>query len=727
MIPESGRSEMGAVDHRPRVFQFGVFELNVHSGELRKHGIEVKLQRQPLQILAILLERPGEVVTREEIQKRLWPDNTYVDFENAINSAMRKLRDVLGDTADNPRFVETLSRRGYRFIYPISGGAGALPVVVPEAPRKQYRSLWAALVVVLAVAAGTRFWIANSRDEATSLPAPPIPLTSYPGYQLFPAFSPEGTRVAFSWDEPGKRPSHIYVKMIGPGEPVRLTTSPSWDFAPAWSPDGRSIAFLRSLDDYHASVMVIPAMGGQERELTRIAFNSFSDVEHWRYNVAPSYLAWSGDGKWLLAVDGDTPDFFKTYRITRIFTETGEKRPLTAPPRTASGDGTLALSPDGKTLAFTRAVTLLVSDIYVVPLSKDLLPTAEPQRITFDRKEIDGLSWTADGRALVFPSTRGGRLELWRIPAKPLGKPVRLAVAGDDPVDVQISREGHRLIYSHTFENTNIWRVSLRGSQTGQATNLIPSTRSEFHLRYSPDGTRIAFEAPTGVNSGFSESEEIWVANDNGSNPVQLTFFGNAWAGSPRWSSDGQKIAFDCNAAGNWDVYVVSSHGGKPVRLTTSSADDLKPSWSRDGKWIYFSSKRTGTFQIWKIPAGGGKESQLTKNGGMVAFESTDGGSLYYSGGADVWRIPVSGGSATRILECPVLTPFAPAKHGVYFLDRRDAHLKLLDLKTHTIKTIAPVAGQVRDEISISPDERWMVYEKTNYAGSELMLVENFR
>jgi Tol biopolymer transport system component len=409
--------------------------------------------------------------------------------------------------------------------------------------------------------------------------------------------------------------------MIGPGEPVRLTTNASWDFAPAWSPDGRSIAFLRSLDDYHASVVVIPAMGGQERELARVAFNTFGTVMHWPLNGPPPYLAWSADGKWLLAVDGNTPDYNETYRIVRISTETGEKRPLTAPPRTTSGDGAIAVSPDGKTLAFVRAVTLPVSDIYVVSVSKDLLPAGDPRRITFDRKEIDGLSWTADGRALVFPSTRGHKLELWRIPAKPVGKPVRLAVTGDDPANVQISREGHRLIYSHTFENTNIWRVSLRGAQAGRATNLIPSTRSEFHPRYSPNGRRIAFEVPAGVNSGFSGSEGIWVANQDGSNPVQLISFENAWAGSPRWSPDGQKIAFDCNAAGNWDIYVINSAGGKPVRLTMNLADDTKPSWSRDGKWVYFSSNRTGTFQIWKIPASGGKGIQLTKNGGMVAFE----------------------------------------------------------------------------------------------------------
>src|SRR3954447_2882822 len=112
-------------------FQFGVFEFNPRTRELRKHGVKLKLQDQPLQMLTLLLEHPGEIVTREEIQKRLWPENTYVDFDNAINSAVRKLRDALGDSPENPRFVETLARRGYRFIAPVNGPAPVQPVRKP--------------------------------------------------------------------------------------------------------------------------------------------------------------------------------------------------------------------------------------------------------------------------------------------------------------------------------------------------------------------------------------------------------------------------------------------------------------------------------------------------------------------------------------------------------------------------------------------------------------------
>lgn len=114
---------MPGIEEQQPGFQFGVFEINPRSRELRKRGVKLKLQDQPLQILLLLLEHSGEVVTREQIQKRLWPEDTYVDFDNAINSAVRKIRDALGDTPENPRFVETLARRGYRFIAPVSQSA----------------------------------------------------------------------------------------------------------------------------------------------------------------------------------------------------------------------------------------------------------------------------------------------------------------------------------------------------------------------------------------------------------------------------------------------------------------------------------------------------------------------------------------------------------------------------------------------------------------------------
>jgi Tol biopolymer transport system component/DNA-binding winged helix-turn-helix (wHTH) protein len=737
----TGRQMPGTERQRQPAFQFGVFEINPQTRELRKHGVRLKLQDQPLEVLLLLLEHPGEIVTREEIQKRLWPENTYVDFDNAINSAIRKLRDALGDSPENPRFVETLARRGYRFISPVSRSTSVpvrdpphlptQPVQVPITPSQpgphKHRLVWivSTLVVVLgAMGMALRWWTPKSNQAHPETALPAVPLTGNRGYEEFPAFSPEGTRVAFTWQEPGKQVPNVYVKLIGQGDAIRLTTNASGDFAPVWSPDGHWIAFLRARQRYSAAVIVIPSLGGPEREVAEVSLDTSNILRHWEsYSVPPPFLAWSSDGRWLLSIEENAPR--GAFSIVRISAETGTKRVLTFPPKETSGDGGLAVSPDGKTLAFTRTLGLFEKDIYLVSLSEDTLPRGVPRRLTFDSKEIDGLAWTPDGHRLVFSSRRGGRRGLWQMSVSPAGQPVRLTDAGDDPRDVAIAREGFHLVYSHLIMDSHISRMGLDRNERKQAHSFIASTRHELLPKYSPDGRRIAFQ------SGRSGNDEIWICNADASHPVQLTGFRNAWVGSPRWSPDGQKITFDSNAAGNWDIYVIGSEGGRAVRLTTTETQEFRPSWSHDGKWVYFSSTRTGQPQIWKIPAAGGAAVAVTRHGGDVAFESVDGDDLYYTKNQQLWKMPVRGGEETRVLGSVLDNNFALAKHGIYFLRgaASDAKLRVefLSFATHSIRTVGTVPGPSADEINVSPDERWLLFGTNGGAGSELMLIENFR
>src|SRR5882762_6018194 len=142
-----------ALEVRSRsILRFGVFEVDVRAGELRKQGVRIKLQEQPFHVLTVLLQRPGEVVTREELRSQNWPADTFVDFDNSLNTAINKLREALEDSADNPRFIETLPRRGYRFIAPVTGADGtargtAIGVSVDSPPRG--RTIVATVVVVL--------------------------------------------------------------------------------------------------------------------------------------------------------------------------------------------------------------------------------------------------------------------------------------------------------------------------------------------------------------------------------------------------------------------------------------------------------------------------------------------------------------------------------------------------------------------------------------------------
>ncbi len=150
---------MGESTHSPRMVGFGVYEVDLQAGELRKQGSKIKLQEQPFQVLALLLEHPSDMVTREEIQKKLWPADTFVDFEHSLNAAVKRLREALGDSADNPRFVETLPRRGYRFIYPVEGRPAppispSLPAPAGGKPVWRLAAAGFAVVALLAVLVG---------------------------------------------------------------------------------------------------------------------------------------------------------------------------------------------------------------------------------------------------------------------------------------------------------------------------------------------------------------------------------------------------------------------------------------------------------------------------------------------------------------------------------------------------------------------------------------------
>jgi eukaryotic-like serine/threonine-protein kinase len=150
--------------------RFAVFELDTRSGELRKAGSRVKLQDQPLKVLTALLEQPGEVVTREELKRRIWPEDSFGDFDHAVNVAVAKLRTALGDSADVPRFVETLPRRGYRFIFPVtppreaeSGAASVAAETKLEPVKKSSRLRWSATATIVVFGLAVGGWWVRSR------------------------------------------------------------------------------------------------------------------------------------------------------------------------------------------------------------------------------------------------------------------------------------------------------------------------------------------------------------------------------------------------------------------------------------------------------------------------------------------------------------------------------------------------------------------------------------
>jgi DNA-binding winged helix-turn-helix (wHTH) protein len=273
---------MASQSQSPRVVRFGVFELDLRARELLKRGVRLRIHDQPFQVLVALAERPGEVVTREELRQRLWPGDTFVDFDHSINTAVNKLRETLGDSAETPRFIETIARRGYRFVAPVetvtvapstaaSGSAGMGPVgEVPGRPSKTRSLVWAGSIAALLAASTAGVWLSRSRKEMPAAPLVAVPLTTYPGLAMTPSFSPDGTQVAFTWCREGYgKNCHIYIKQIGIDQPFQLTADPAADGDPAWSPDGQTIAFVRSVNSTTLALVLAPQRGGRERVLER--------------------------------------------------------------------------------------------------------------------------------------------------------------------------------------------------------------------------------------------------------------------------------------------------------------------------------------------------------------------------------------------------------------------------------------------------------------------------
>jgi eukaryotic-like serine/threonine-protein kinase len=510
------------------------------------------------------------------------------------------------------------------------------------------------------------------------------------------------------------------VQQIGSGEPLRLTKDERRDFSPVWSPDGRWIAFLRNANGLGLfaetgtnELRLVPPLGGPERKLCEIRVRSFSS----------SYLSWCPDSKCL--VISDSPGNSQPDSLFLFWPETGEKKRLTHPSPHVQGDTNPAISPDGRSVVFRRAIAHASGALYRLALQKDLTGAGEPERLTTAPLNATFPAWFPDGRAILF-SAKGF---LWRLNVPGKNPPVQLPFVGEDGVMPAISRprsgESTRLVYVRRFQDTNIRQVKTAGPgtrATGPPAVAISSTRADINARLSPVGGRVAFQ------SNRSGAMEIWTADIDGGNAIQVTSMGAENTSTPAWSPDGQWIAFDSNLEGQYEIYVVAASGSKPNRLTAHPANDQYPSFSQDGKWIYFTSNRTSQDQIWRMPSSGGEAVQITRNIGVVAFEGPD-GSLYYSQTAGrpspIWRLPKLGGEPIRLLDRMVHRSFVVLNAGIYYVD--DLHgLQFFGFGSYKSKPVLEANGMLGG-LTASPDGRIILYNSEDTSIEDLMLVEQFR
>jgi len=593
-------------------------------------------------------------------------------------------------------------------------GVSASAAAAAKRPGSRWR--WMALAAAaVGLCAAVWFLVPLLREKPT--PWKEVPLTSYPGYQGTPALSPDGSQFAFVWDGGQENsPAQLYVSLAGRGTPLKLTnTLNAAALYPAWSPDGQTIAFVRAGPGKSPELIEIPALGGPERKIDE--------------GMNVGHMAWSPDGKWLYFSVQVSPAH------SALFVESsggGDRRQLTDPPKEASGDFVPAVSPDGREVAFVRRLADYNDDLFVAELH-DGNTAGAPRRITSDRQGKSSPVWTTDGKEIVYAAGEATSfLAMYRVRASG-GPAVRLAGVGDYATFLAIAPKGHRLVYSRQFLDVNIWRMPLAsgpGGSVGPPIKFLSSTRYETSPAYSPDGKRIAFSSNrTGVR-------QIWVADADGSNPVALTNFTEGVAGSPRWSPDSQTIVFDARPEGLSDIYSIRANGGTPKRLTDNPAEDHLPCYSADGRWIYFASMRSGQRQLYRIPANGGEAVAITHNGAFVSMASPDGRWIYYSkAGGSLWKVPVDGGEESEVLGARTVNgtfSFCLSASGIYYVGAFDIPSRTTPLKLYRFadgKTLdlAHFAKPLDLHISVSPDEKWLLYTQLDSSVNDLMLVENFR
>ena len=571
--------QMNNGDHSRQIFCFGAFEADLETGELCKNGAKVPLQSQPFQVFAILLKRSGELVSRDELRQNVWPEDTFVDFDQAVNTAIKKIRIALGDEADNPRFIQTLPGRGYRFICPVLTGNGKVAEAeypaaaatpsevrqktpeVPEEERKNRRILkWLlagfAVSVVSLVAA---VWYLRR-------PLPPPRISD--SFQITHDGHPkdlagtDGSRLyLFFWFSGQQTISQVG---IAGGEivpfPVPLPSPWLYDV----SQDGSSF-LVGSEKNGQQSLWDLQVPGGMVRGIANGGIES---------------AAWSPDGR---SVVYSTPanDIFIVKR------DGTDLRKLVAAKDHNSGSGSFTWSPDGGIIRFDSGGRIWEMSSDGSGLHQ-VLPGWRPSSM------LGGSRWTPDGKFFLFLASDnppGG--ELWALDERRTwaqqraSQPVRLA---SGPIRWGFpfpARDGKKIFASGFILRGEMVRYD---APTRELKPWMGGISAEF-LTYSPDGKSIVYVTyPEGI---------LWRANRDGTNLIQLTsppFYPR----NPRWSPDGSKILF-CSGqfVKNSRVFIMSSLGGTPQSILPDDRKDrFDPNWSPDGEKILFASGVLPDLQI---------------------------------------------------------------------------------------------------------------------------------
>jgi Tol biopolymer transport system component/DNA-binding winged helix-turn-helix (wHTH) protein len=679
-------------------FQIGDWIIQPSVNRLRRGDEVVRLEPKVMQVLVCLSEDAGEVVSREDLIARVWPDVFVTD--DVLHRAIRELRRVFGDSSSQPRYIETIRKRGYRLMVPTATAVRhveAVPASTPAAvssptvsivPSPRWPFSFVAAGVALTIAAAVLMVASRSSELAPQAHARFVPVVSGPLNESDPAVSPDGRRVAFVQREAGASASaDIYIRDLHDGQTTRVTDDAASDRMPAWSPDGARLAFVRAT----ATTCDILIRSIRSQGEQRVAPCG---------NPVELKLAWTADGRSLLLAQRPEPRAHTGLRIARLALDTGAITPLTAPPSSMAGDDSPAVSPDGRRVAFIRRISGGVADVHVVGSDGSGL-----RRVTFDEADLTGVDWSSDGRSIVYSSDRAGGYSLWRVPADG-GTPVMMAGGAARMKHPVTDRAGRRVVYENWNYDINVGQVGLVGrvGQVGAVTRT--SELWNLYPQVSPDGARVAYV------STQSGAHELWVADRDGGRPRQLTRLGRGVVRIPRWSPDGRRIAYLARGQGGVDLQVIDVATGEITALTTSPASEVAPAWSHDGARVLVGvPDATGRWNVWSVAASGtDRTARLDVANAVAAQSSPDGQWLYFTrpDRAGLWRAPADHPEdATRVTDAVAAgntIGWTVTAAGVYFVEERDDQVRLM---------MAPLAGGSAVEVATLPQFTWPGFSVT--------------
>jgi Tol biopolymer transport system component/DNA-binding winged helix-turn-helix (wHTH) protein len=708
------------------VRHFGVFQYNPRTGELHKQGIKIRLDGQPAAILAMLLERPGEMVTREELIKKLWPADTFVDFEHGLNAAVKRLRAALNDSANAPRYVETVARRGYRWVAPVSSSPSEVnrndvptpsPVVPPllRAVRRISLLRWrivlplVAVVAVLAIVAilwlqkTEYFWrnpIADVRFQT---------VTDFDGVAQAAAVSRDGHFVAFLSDHGGQM--DVWVTQVGSGEFHNLTHGSAPELVNpsvrtiGFSPDGSLVTFwIRKQDGSSSgdiSIWAVPTLGGQPKP----------------YLQGVAEFDWSSDGSRLAYhTPGPGDPLFVSDGSRRL-----EDRPIFTAPDGLHCHFPL-WAPDGAFIYFVQGSLPDKLDIWRIAPSG-----GTPERITWhsgrvtypvllNRRTLMYLAGDPDGSGPWLYSVDVKR----RIPHK-------LSAGLGRYTSLSASADGRQLAATLASPKRTLWRLRLGQSpaEVPAATRISLTTSTGFSPRLGWDYLLYV--------SAAASSESIWKLA-NGTATELWSGQGAQVFGGPAISPDGKHIAFSIRQHGQTLLYVMQADGARARIVSDSLELQGAPAWTPDGQSITSAAEDHGVPHLFRVPLDGRPPALFVQEYSIDPAWTPDGRFVVYSGpdiGTTFSVKAVTAEAAVRPL--PTLTLTRGARHLAFLSggralvvlrgDLQHKNLWLIDLETGAERQLTNLSPDFDiSDFDISADGREVVLERVQERSDVLLL-----